>query len=383
MTGLRVLLLYTVVGRGGDAVQVQAMRDALSHLGCEVALVGGQPLRPYQFSGAVDRPRRTLKELPWWTRDLLELGVNLLVAARAFRASLRFRPQVILERLTPYGPAGLLLSRLLGVPLVLHLDAPFAAERSFRGERMFAVLHREVVRRAARRAAVVAVGSEASREHYRCLGVPPDRFVLLRNGVLTDELAGPRDGEVGAPVIGFVGSMARWHRVDLLVEAVARLRLQGLPVSLVLVGMGEEYHRVADQVARLALGDAVRFTGPVSREETLAAIESLQVAVLPHTLPTGSPMKLFDYAARRVAMVAPDLPNLRQVWGEGTVAFFPPGDLGALVDTLRRLVSDGDLRRRLAEAAWRLVAERYTWERQLGEVLRRAGFGPMGGARPT
>jgi glycosyltransferase involved in cell wall biosynthesis len=310
---------------------------------------------------------------------LLELALNLLVAVRGLGVSLRFRPQVVLERMTPYGPAGFLLSRLLGVPLVLHLDAPFAAERAFRGDRMFAALHREMVRTAARRAVVVAVGSEASLEHYQSLGVPPDRFVFLRNGVLADELACARDGEVGAPVIGFAGSMARWHRVDLLVEAVATLRLQGLPVSLVLVGMGEEYHRVADQVARLALGDVVRFTGPVSREDALAAIEGFQVAVLPHTLSTGSPMKLFDYAARRVARVAPDLPNLRQVWSEGTVAFFPPGDLGALVDTLRQLMHDGDLRRSLAEAAWRLAAERYTWERQLAEVLARASVAP--GAR--
>ena len=378
----RVLLLYTVLGRGGDAVQLQVMGEALRRMGWEPAIVGGRPLRPYCFTGTLDRSRRSLKLLPWWTRDLLEYLLNLVVLVRGLRVSFRFRPQLILEHMTPYGPAGLLLSRILRVPLVLHLDAPFAAERSFRGEGIFTTLHGAAVRRAARRAVAVALGTEFSRDHYLALGVSADKVVLVRNGVLARELRPPRAEAPGAPVIGFVGSLACWHRVDLLVDAVAELRSKGLPVSLTIVGMGEDYPKVAARVAHLELGNAVRFTGPLDREATLSAIESFQVAVLPHTLTTGSPMKLFDYAACRVPMVAPDLPNLRQVWGTAAAAYFTPGDPAALARAIGELLASPGLRRELAGAAWRLVAERYTWERQLGELLARAGWAPLA-ARAT
>jgi len=368
----RVLFIYTVVGRGGDAVQIQAMSRALRRIGCHVALVGGHELRPYQFAGIGHQSRRSLRALPWWLRDLLELGLNLAVAVRALGVGLRLRPQLILERMTPYGPAGLLLSRWLRTPLVVHLDAPFAAERAFGKEGLFRGLHRTVVRWAGRKATAVAVGSELSHEHYRTLGVPPEKMVFVHNGVLLDEVVDSRTEDAASRVVGFCGSLARWHRVDLLLQAVARLRSAAVPVTCTIVGMGVEYTRAFKLATDLGLGTAVRFTGPVDRKTALAMIDDFQVAVLPGTLPTGSPMKLFDYAARRVPMVIPELPNLRQIWGEAA-AYFAPGDAGALAGTLRCLLEEQDLRRRLADAAWARLIDRYTWERQMAALLHRAG----------
>ncbi|WP_436434827.1 glycosyltransferase, partial [Enterococcus faecium] len=61
----------------------------------------------------------------------------------------------------------------------------------------------------------------------------------------------------------YVGEFRRIKGAYLLIEAVARLRAGGKPVTLTLGGDGEEFERLKEQVKRLSLGEAVRFIGHV------------------------------------------------------------------------------------------------------------------------
>lgn len=365
----RVLLLYTLVGRGADAIQVLAMSRALGRLGYQVRLLGPHRIQPYVFSGFAVRSREPVKRLPWWTRDLVVVVLNVAVAVWACFVALRFRPDYILERATAYGPAGIWVARLFRVPLVTHFDAPVGEERAAVGDGLAGGLHRRLVRGIGRHARVVVVGSQVSWAYYAGLGIPQERLVLMQNGVFEEEIAAQPRRRDGSPVAGFVGSMAGWHRVDLLIDAVGQLRRSGCPLRVLLVGMGRDYRRLADLVTARGLADAVKFAGPVSHAEALAFIDSFTVAVLPHTLATGAPIKLFEYAARGAPIVAPDLPNLRQIWGDEAVAYFRPGDAGDLARTLGRLVRSATERARLAATARRIVREKYTWEKQMGHVI--------------
>jgi glycosyltransferase involved in cell wall biosynthesis len=77
-----------------------------------------------------------------------------------------------------------------------------------------------------------------------------------------------------------------------------------------------------------------------------------------------SPLKLFEYMAARKAIVASDLPAIREVLtDELNGLLVAPGDADALADGIRRLAGDADLRERLAEAASHTVAE-YSWGRR-------------------
>jgi tryptophan synthase alpha chain len=77
---------------------------------------------------------------------LAELAYNLPATWRLYRACRVFHPQFIYERCNLYHLAGSLVSRLTGVPLLLEVNAPLAAERSkfggLRFERLAAALER-------------------------------------------------------------------------------------------------------------------------------------------------------------------------------------------------------------------------------------------------
>jgi glycosyltransferase involved in cell wall biosynthesis len=75
-----------------------------------------------------------------------------------------------------------------------------------------------------------------------------------------------------------------------------------------------------------------------------------------------SPLKAFEAMAAGRPLAASDLPSSREVLRDGETALLvPPGDAGALAAALRRLLDDGALGARLAEAAWRDAAA-YSWD---------------------
>jgi glycosyltransferase involved in cell wall biosynthesis len=75
-------------------------------------------------------------------------------------------------------------------------------------------------------------------------------------------------------------------------------------------------------------------------------------------------LKLFEYMAAGRAIVASDLPAIREVIEHEVQALLvPPGDAGALAGAIRRLADDPALRDRLGRAARARVAD-FTWDRR-------------------
>lgn len=72
------------------------------------------------------------------------------------------------------------------------------------------------------------------------------------------------------PVLFFVSRLIRENRLDLLLDAVARLRPDFPGLRLVIVGGGPATQELQAQTASLNLGDSVTFTGPIYEERRLA-----------------------------------------------------------------------------------------------------------------
>ena len=77
-----------------------------------------------------------------------------------------------------------------------------------------------------------------------------------------------------------------------------------------------------------------------------------------------SPLKLFEYLAAGRAIVASDLPSIREILhNEADALLVPPGDASALAGAIRRLLDDPALAARLARAAFE-AAPQYSWDRR-------------------
>lgn len=169
----------------------------------------------------------------------------------------------------------------------------------------------------------------------------------------------------GPLVAAYAGHLYPWKGVDVFLEALARVPdLRGLIVG---GHPGErDLARVQALITRLDITARVTITGLLPQPDVANALAGAHILVLPNT-PTAisdrytSPLKLFEYLALGRAIVASDLPSLREVLSHNeTAVLVQAGDAAALADGLRGLTIDADRRRRLAAAA-RALAPQYSW----------------------
>ncbi|MCK4409252.1 MAG: glycosyltransferase family 4 protein [Candidatus Eisenbacteria sp.] len=226
---------------------------------------------------------------------------------------------------------------------------------------------------ALRRADVVITVSEVMRARLVKSGLDASRVFAVHNGCDCPRQVDEVCDEDTSGIL-YVGNFKPWHRVDLLVDALASLE-DGARVLLAGRGDTATTRARADE---LGVADRVEFLGPMDRAHVQGRMRKSRVLVLPHTEDYGSPMKLFEYLASGRPTVLPDLPNVREVvTHEEHALLFRPGDRHELARCLRLLLGDRELRSRLGSGGRALVCNEYTWgknaERTLDAVSNHIG----------
>jgi glycosyltransferase involved in cell wall biosynthesis len=226
-----------------------------------------------------------------------------------------------------------------------------------------------------RQADVVACGSEAVVAEVVRLGVDERRVVVTRTGVDTELFTPDASGaavraRLGLEqrfVVGWVGSFRRFHALDQAVAALTGAE----NVTLLLVGDGPERRRI-EELARSA-GVHVVCTGTVDHRELQGYLAAMDVALLlavPGAAFHYSPLKLAEYLAAGIAVVAARAGELPEQLRDGTDALLvPPGDTPRLRTALLRLRDDPQERARLGEAGRTAAVERWSWDRSIRMVL--------------
>jgi glycosyltransferase involved in cell wall biosynthesis len=110
---------------------------------------------------------------------------------------------------------------------------------------------------------------------------------------------------------------------------------------------------LAEQVARLGVGDRVVLVGPRSQPDVADYLAAADILVIPDTVTdiTASPLKLFEYMAMGRVIVSVDLPALREVLDARAARFVRRGDVGDLRDALLELAADLQRRAEMGAAA--------------------------------
>jgi glycosyltransferase involved in cell wall biosynthesis len=285
-----------------------------------------------------------------------------LAAPPYYRRRLRARHfDVVIEDLnkvplfTPlwlHRPLVLLVHHLFGGTAFREASLPLAAA-TWLLERPIPLVYRDVP--------VQAVSqSTAADLRHRGLHGP---VTVIPNGVDLDFFRpDPAVPRFEAPTVLFLGRLQRYKRIDLIVQATARLRGQGLDVRLVIAGKGHQAEALRGLIQRLDLSDAVELCGFVDEETKRSLLRRAWVHVL--TSPKeGWGLSNVEAAACGTPSVASDSPGLRDSVVDGETGFLVRhGDVDQLAGRLRQLLTDAPLRDRLGRQA-RAFAERHSWER--------------------
>jgi glycosyltransferase involved in cell wall biosynthesis len=273
---------------------------------------------------------------------------------------------------------GLRLARALGVPSVLFVPATKVWEGEQWGTfrpRWGRWLESSGERPSLLGADLVACGSREVAEQVSRLGVPAERLLLTPTGVDLDGFADRRDpaplrrrlGLDDRFVVGWVGSFRAFHAIEQVVEAAVDVP----GASLLLVGDGPERGRIE----RLAhdLDVPATFTGTVRHDELPAHLAAMDAGVV--LAPPGapfhySPLKVAEYMAAGLPVVAPAIGQLAERLTDGVDAVLvPPHDPRAMSDALCHLRDDPEERARLGKAARASAEADWSWDHQVRRVV--------------
>jgi glycosyltransferase involved in cell wall biosynthesis len=373
-----VRILYCAIdqvvpGTKGGSVHVRAVADGLAALGHEVHVLAQSGTGGFPMGGAR------------WHEMRPPLGSNRLRLARAGRVGAiarALKPDVVMERYFNFGGEGMRAASRVGALAVLEVNAPVVDYAGSPKRLLDRLLLVEPMRRwrewQCRRAGLVVSPSRAILPGW----LPADRIVEVEWGADTDRFrpgaAGPVPFErrPGDLVAVFAGAFRPWHGAIHLVEAMRRIETTGTPaVRAVLAGDGPELPRVREAARGL---ERVTFAGAVAHDTMPALLAAADVGVAPFDVHAHaplsiafywSPLKVFEYMASGLPVVAPDIAGLRRIVTDGREgALYDPADGGALARTLERL-RDPALRRRLGDAARERAVRDFSWA---GHCLRLA-----------
>ena len=397
----RILYHHRIRADDGQAVHVRelitAMRAA-GHTVDECALVAKAV--PSLAAAADDKPRPCRQQPGFWQRlslpraavEVLEVLYNhkgrmmLRAAARAAK------PDFVYERHALHLRAGLDVARELEVPLLLEVNSPMAVEMQQLGKLCLSRRARRTERDVLGNADAVLAVTQVLADMLVEAGARRERVHVIGNGAASD-----RYGEAArvaaqqlrqrwalaedAFVLGFVGYMRPWHRLDLVLDVMQRPGLQDL--TFVLMGEGPALAALQQQARERGMEDRVRSLGVVPSESLPAHVMACDGALIPAINAYASPLKLFDSLAASVVTIAPDQPNLRENITDGhNGLLFAAGDAGGLAAQLHRVVGDRELARQIgANGRESLEQQRWTWAGNAERVLEVFASLPAGGSR--
>jgi len=274
-------------------------------------------------------------------------SASLMPWARLWRLLARERIDVVHAHMPRANVPGALLARAARVPVVVaheHGSVRYA-------DPVRRLLNRSVV--GPLTDAVLAVSEWDRRRLVDEQGLPESRVRVFRNGILPlpEDVPDvrPELAELGVPIIGALGRLDPVKGYDTLIEAVARLRADGVPVRCVIAGVGPDEARLRGLIRERRVEGDVILLG--LREDVPALLRAFDAAVM-SSRSEGAPLAIIEYMAAGLPIIATrvgGIPELIEPEVHGILV--EPDDAEALAGGIRRVLGHPDQAAQLAAAA--------------------------------
>ena len=171
----------------------------------------------------------------------------------------------------------------------------------------------------------------------------------------------------------YVGQLYPWKGVGTLIESIRYLSEGELHL---VGGADEQVQKLKESLLPKGIQGRVFFYGQLPPNLVRAHLMEAAVAVMPLTQQNmisarfTSPLKLFEYMAARVPIVASDLPSVREILTNGVNALLvSPDDPQALAKGIKQILKDDEMAERLSQKASQDVSL-YSWDKRGERIIR-------------
>lgn len=156
----------------------------------------------------------------------------------------------------------------------------------------------------------------------------------------------------------YIGSFQKWKGVDTLIKSAKYLPKNA---KIKLVGSGVDEEALKNLTKELGMDNRVEFLGRMAHTKVAELLKTkTKICVLPNNTSAfdrfTSPLKLFEYIASFNAVIASDIPSIKEITN-GVALEFKAGDERDLGEKISYLLGNREAARELAAASYAKISE--------------------------
>ncbi len=315
----------------------------------------------------------TSKRRPLFIRQIIYLKTILALGKKS--------DLIYTQNAMAAGVPSVIVSKLLGKPLILKFVGDSAWESAFRSGKTKKLLDdflhkpdggfknnvRMLFQKLTLQNAdkIVVPSDYLGRVLSSYYNIQPDKIITIYNAAESIPY-NPDENITPAPnQIITVARLVPWKGVDGIIQATKILKEKITNIKLVIAGDGPEMPHLKQLVELFSIEKNVVFLGNISKKETANWRRASSVFVL-NSLYEGLPHTVLSSFAVGIPVVATNISGTNEaVYNERTGLTVPPNNPQAIADAVVRLLFDQNLRSRLINNASQLLKEKFSWEAHL------------------
>lgn len=314
----------------GPRTHIFGVMRAFDALGWEVKpfIVGDRVPPSWIVKGSENNLRRNKFNI--FLADLLRLGMGIVNARIAYH-EIGEDVNWVYERLSTFQSLGWIFKKK-GKLWILETNAPlFIEAKSDRNAIVLNSIAKYFEIQAYQNCDVLVCISDNLKEIIvEHADISPRKVIVIPNGVDVSIF----DPSIVQPIryfssftIGFVGNLASWQGVGLLLDVFRDIRQEDFDINLVIVGDGPLKQEMEEKVNQFNLNKYVKFTGFVPQQKVPEYIAGFDIGYTGQTQRTESrmycsPIKLYEYMAMGIPAIASDYEDTRRVITDGSGYLF-------------------------------------------------------------
>jgi glycosyltransferase involved in cell wall biosynthesis len=286
----------------------------------------------------------------------------------------QFDPELVIERSSLFGGAGLTIARKAGIPIIVDVVAPVVDPGATGRTRLRPSWIRNADQLVAATPQLAAWLGGVARD--------PDRVHVLSGGIEVDryEAAEQQRDRVrdaldlaDREIVGYIGELDATQDLEPLVLALGLIDRDGIDPLLLIVGEGPQREPLEKLVRAVGLTDVVLFAGTPDHDEVPAYIATFDVAV---RAAADESLELLGCLAAARPLAAPDVDGHHCLHPGKTAWFYPPSDPGSLAVTIGMMLRNPRWTAELSALGREHVREHHGWERMAQRIVDLAADRP-------
>jgi glycosyltransferase involved in cell wall biosynthesis len=317
---IKILYHHRIASKDGQYVHIAEIVNALKELGHEIIMVEPDSINKKEFGKSANAVQGVRDNLPGFIHEILEFCYTFYDFIKLRRAIIQHQPDCIYERYNLYLPSGIWAKKYYKLPFILEVNSPLYEERKKNNGISIDSLAQWTESYVWKNADHILPVTQVLAKIIAEQGISDEKMTVIHNGinlvnfpwppVFSEQIIQKYQLEEKL-ILGFVGFVREWHRLDRVLDAIAAHPKDKW--HLFLVGDGPGRVPLEKHAEHLGITDRLTITGIVSREKMPQYQSVFDLALQPDVTRYASPLKMFEYMALGKAILAPDMDNIKEI----------------------------------------------------------------------